>query len=49
MAQVVRDALGLGLLRSEALRAVVEPYAVSYGHPDPAAFVRVLVGETALA
>jgi hypothetical protein len=45
VAQVVRDALALGLLRREALNAIVEPHALAYGRSDPGEFVRVLVGE----
>jgi hypothetical protein len=45
VAQVIRDALALGLLRREALNAIVEPHAVAYGRSDPGEFVRVLVGE----
>jgi len=43
--QVVRDALTLGLLRTEALKAIIEPYAVAYGHADPDEFARVLTGK----
>lgn len=45
VAQVVRDALERGLLRRDALRAVIEPYAVAYGRSDPDEFLRILVGE----
>jgi len=45
VAQVVRDALALGLLRRESLRGVIEPYAAAYGHSDPEEFLLVLAGE----
>ena len=45
VAQVVRDALTLGLLRDEALTAIVAPYAVAYGHTDPDEFAQVLTGK----
>jgi hypothetical protein len=45
VAQVVRDALTLGLLRDEELTAIVGPYAVAYGHTDPDEFAQVLAGE----
>ena len=45
VAQVVQDALALGLLRSAALTAIVGPYAVAYGHTDPDEFAQVLTGE----
>lgn len=44
VAQVARDALERGLLRTEALKAIIEPYTVAYGRPDPAEFLRALVG-----
>jgi hypothetical protein len=47
VAQIARDALGLGILRIRALRTAVEPHAAAYGHSDPAEFLRVLVGEAA--
>lgn len=47
VAQVVRDALERGLLRTGALQAVVEQHAVTYGRSDPAELLRALVGETA--
>lgn len=46
VAQIARDALERGLLRRDALKAVIEPYAVAYGHSDPEEFLRVLVGAT---
>ncbi|NMO54831.1 hypothetical protein HH310_27060 [Actinoplanes sp. TBRC 11911] len=45
IAQVVRDAIGLGLLRDEELGAIVAPYATAYGHTDPGEFARVLTGK----
>lgn len=45
VAQVIRDALTLGLLRDEALTAIVEPYAVAYGHAEPDEFAQVLTGK----
>jgi hypothetical protein len=45
VAQVARDALASGLLRDEALTAIVAPYAVAYGHADPAEFAQVLTGK----
>jgi hypothetical protein len=45
VAQVVRDARTLGLLRDEALNAIVERYAVAYGRADPAEFAQALTGE----
>jgi hypothetical protein len=45
VAQVVRDALALGLLRDEALNAIVAPYAVAYGHTNADEFAQVLTGE----
>ncbi|MCW3841688.1 type IV toxin-antitoxin system AbiEi family antitoxin domain-containing protein [Micromonospora yasonensis] len=45
VAQVVQDALALGLLHKNALNAIIAPHAVAYGHSDPAEFARVLVGE----
>lgn len=47
VAQVVRDALDLGLLRRDALNAIVAPHTVAYGHPNPAAFAQMLAGEQA--
>lgn len=47
VAQVVRDTLERGLLRRDALRAVIEPYAMAYGRSDPEEFLRILVGEVA--
>ncbi|WP_127499918.1 type IV toxin-antitoxin system AbiEi family antitoxin domain-containing protein [Actinoplanes solisilvae] len=44
VAQVVQDALALGLLRDEAFTAIVAPYAVVYGHTDPGEFAQVLTG-----
>lgn len=44
VAQIARDALERGLLRRDALEAVIELYAVAYGHSDPAEFLRMLVG-----
>jgi hypothetical protein len=48
VAQVVRDALALGLLRRESLQAIIEPYAAAYGQSDPEEFLLVLVGGSAL-
>ena len=48
VAQVVRDALALGLLRDEALNAIVAPYAVAYGHTNADEFAQVLTGEGTL-
>lgn len=45
VAQVVRDAVALGLLRRESVRVIIEPYAAAYGHSDPEEFLLVLVGE----
>lgn len=45
VAQVVQDALALGLLRDEALTAIVAPFAVAYGHIDPGEFAQVLTGK----
>ncbi|MFD0518526.1 type IV toxin-antitoxin system AbiEi family antitoxin domain-containing protein [Paractinoplanes durhamensis] len=45
VAQVVRDALALGLLRDEALNAIVAPYAVVYGHTNGDEFAQVLTGK----
>jgi Transcriptional regulator, AbiEi antitoxin len=45
IAQVVRDALERGILRREALQAIIEPHAVAYGRSDPAGLLRVLVGD----
>jgi hypothetical protein len=47
VAQVARDALERGLLQRETLRAIIEPYAVAYGHSDSQEFLRILVGEVA--
>lgn len=49
VAQVVRDALALGLLRTSALQGIIRPYTRAYGHPEPARFLEVLTGETAPA
>jgi len=49
VAQVVRDAIGRGLLRKEALRSVVEPHAGAYGRSGPEELLRVLVGEVGKA
>ncbi|MFD0742453.1 hypothetical protein ACFQ1L_11925 [Phytohabitans flavus] len=49
VAQVVRDGLERGLLRREAVQAVIEPHTAAYGHSDPIEFLRVLVGEAAQA
>jgi len=49
VAQVVRDAIGRGLLRKEALQSVVEPYAGAYGRSGPEELLRVLVGEVGKA
>jgi hypothetical protein len=45
VAQVVQDALALGLLRDEALTAIVAPCTIAYGHPDPGEFAQVLTGK----
>jgi putative AbiEi antitoxin of type IV toxin-antitoxin system len=47
VSQVVRDALERGILRMDALRAAIEPYAVAYGHPNTDEFLRVLMGRGA--
>jgi hypothetical protein len=47
VAQVVRDALALGLLRREALQDVIEPHTIAYGRSNPEEFLRVLAGGTA--
>jgi hypothetical protein len=47
VAQVVRDAVGLGLLRTGTLQTVIEPHTIAYGRCDPAEFLRVLTGEAA--
>ncbi|MDY7089642.1 MAG: type IV toxin-antitoxin system AbiEi family antitoxin domain-containing protein [Actinomycetota bacterium] len=47
VAQVVQDALALGLLRDEALTSVVRPYTVAYGHTDSGEFVQALTGKGA--
>lgn len=47
VAQVVRDALQLGLLRRGTLQAVIEPHTIAYGRSDSADFLRVLAGEAA--
>jgi len=49
VAQVVRDAIGLGLLRKEALQNVVEAHAGAYSRSDPEELLRVLVGEAGKA
>lgn len=49
VAQVVRDAVGRGLLREAALRSVVAPYAGAYGRPDPEELLRAIVGEAGKA
>lgn len=49
VAQVVRNALQLGLLRREALQAVIEPHTIGYGRSDPAEFLQVLAGEATQA
>lgn len=46
VAQVVRDALALGLLRRESVRVIIAPHAAAYGHSAPEEFLLVLVGET---
>ncbi|HEX6686877.1 MAG TPA: type IV toxin-antitoxin system AbiEi family antitoxin domain-containing protein [Candidatus Limnocylindrales bacterium] len=45
VSQVARDAFERRLLRRSTLRAVIEPYAVAYGHSDPDEFLRILSGE----
>jgi hypothetical protein len=45
VAQVVQDALALGLLHGEELIAIIEPHAVAYGRTNPGEFAQVLVGE----
>ncbi|GAA2527380.1 type IV toxin-antitoxin system AbiEi family antitoxin domain-containing protein [Winogradskya humida] len=45
VAQIVSDALGLGLLSRESLDAIAAPHATAYGRSDPSSFARVLAGE----
>ncbi|MEV4636530.1 hypothetical protein AB0J80_04175 [Actinoplanes sp. NPDC049548] len=45
VAQVVRDALSLGLLHRDALTSIAAPHAAAYGHTDPEVFARLLTGE----
>jgi hypothetical protein len=45
VAQVVQDALNLGLLRRDALDAITTPHAAAYGHADPETFAQLLAGD----
>jgi len=45
VAQVVRDALSLGLVDRGVLDAIVAPHAIAYGHTDPGIFTHLLAGE----
>jgi hypothetical protein len=47
VAQVVRDAVERGLLRTEALTAVLAGHAGAYGHSRPEELLRVLAGASA--
>jgi hypothetical protein len=44
VAQVVQDALNLGLLHRDALDAIAAPHAAAYGHTDPGSFAQLLAG-----
>lgn len=45
VAQVVRDAINLGLLHRDALDAIAAPHAAAYGHAAPGTFARLLAGD----
>jgi len=45
VAQVVRDALSLGLLHRDALDAIAAPHAAAYGHADPGTLAHLLAGD----
>lgn len=45
VAQVVQDALGLGLLRRHELSAIIAPHAAAYGRPGAETFAQALAGE----
>jgi hypothetical protein len=45
VAQVVQDALNLGLLDRDALDAIVAPHTAAYGHTGPETFAHLLAGD----
>jgi hypothetical protein len=47
VAQIVRDALSLGLLHRGALDAIAAPHSATYGHADPHVFAQLLAGDGA--
>jgi hypothetical protein len=45
VAQIVQDALNLGLLHRDALDTIATPRAAAYGHADPGTFAQLLAGD----
>lgn len=45
VAQLVQDALNLGLLHRDALDAIAAPHAAAYGHADSGTFAQLLAGD----